>query len=91
MGRLSLPIHRSAAVEVTVRLDCVELRFEERCVAVIGRDPLRAWLISPARDRYPIDDVTWAGTDGGHVRLTIRCAGTWTLHPGTVRQLLAQL
>ena len=92
MQHLTLPVHRAATIDIALHRDFLELRFEDRCVATISRDVLRTWLSSPTRRRpYSVDDITWLPTAGAHVRLTILHAGTWTLHPGTVRQLLAQL
>jgi hypothetical protein len=91
IGRWYLPLNSSAAVEVTVRRDFVELRHDGHGIAVIDRDALRSWLTESCERRFPIDDVTFTRLERGHVLLSITRAGVWTLAPTVVEDLVVRL
>jgi hypothetical protein len=90
-GRLYLNLNSSAAVEITVRRDFIELRHDGHCIAVIDRDQLRGWLTQPLGRRFPIDDVSFTHLQHGHVLLSISGAGVWTLTPATIKALVVRL
>ena len=94
MNRFQLPVspgQHAPAVEMTLRREVVEMRYQDRCVAVIDRERLRDWLFQSTSSRLPIDDVTWIGLGGGRVMLSITRAGAWALTPTTVEGLRARL
>jgi hypothetical protein len=63
-------------VEVTIRLDTVDLHCHGRSRAVFDRDVLRAWLRRP-EGVLAVDDVTLATVDG-RVGMAIDPLVTWS-------------
>jgi hypothetical protein len=73
-------------VELTVRLDTVELRGDDQCRAVFDREVLGGWLNFP-EGVLTVDEVTWASA-GERVGLTIDPVVPWhPLEPVVLGQL----
>jgi hypothetical protein len=76
-------------VELTVRRDDLEIRFQQRSLAVLDRRTLRRWLRKPAQP-YSMDDVTWSAK--GRTRLiALDQAPPMPVPPRIVGQLSAVL
>jgi hypothetical protein len=80
----------SAVVEFTIRLDTVDVRYGGRCVAILDRRRLRAWLARPAA-WWATDDVQWGLSADGRVVLVVVDACAWALTPRMVTDLREQL
>jgi hypothetical protein len=81
---------RCATLECRVRLDLVELWFEDRCRAVLDRDRFRAWL-DKHPEPYAVDDVIWTAGNGTPAVLLIRDCGAWEIGADLMAGLRAQV
>lgn len=61
-------------LEVNVRLDTLDVRFQGRMIAGMDRARFGTWMKGPKRDRYVADDTRWA-LKGSGVVLTLKPGG----------------
>ncbi len=68
---------RTSAAEVVVRLDTVEIRYQDRLIGVADRDRLRDWLRDP-HGSYVYDEICWLAVSIG-VSLALEDEPAWVL------------
>lgn len=78
-GRLELALRNDRGwspgeLEVDVRLDTLEIRFQRRMVAGMDRERFGKWLTGPKRTPYLADDTRWA-FDGSRFLLAVKPGG----------------
>ena len=81
---------RWVALECRVRLDLVELWFEDRCRAVMDRDRFREWM-DDNPGPYVVDDVMWTAQDDAQAVLVIRDFGSWLIGADLLAELRDRL
>ena len=78
-----------ATVDVAVRLDIVEFRIGLRCLAVVHRELLRAWVRDPVAP-MAVDDVEFVLHEA-QLAVLVDGAGPYPLPAGVVSQLVRSL